>query len=121
MPSELIHIFIEVPEATSTDTEVAFSEATAALRSGGFQVTTRVRPAVRAPQADVLIQILDAAEDHLIDATVGAVVASLAGLVRTLKRRQQRAQVVILGPRGEPLRVVTLPRGAEKVKRPEGP
>lgn len=120
MPSEPIHIFVETSEATSTDTAAAISEAAAALRRGGFQVKTRVRPPARAPQVDVLIQILDAAEDHLIDAAVGAVVASLAGLARTLKRRRRRAQVVILGPRGEPLRVVTLPSEPETAEPPDG-
>jgi hypothetical protein len=86
--------------------------AAAALQEGGFEVAVARLDSTRSagPEVvDMVVQILEVAEEHVIEAAVGVAAASLVRLAGRLRREKRRVRVAILGPRGETLRIVELP------------
>lgn len=107
MNSGAIHLLVQAELSGGSELEDGIADA---LRGDGFVVETPSRGVTRSefPTGAIMVQILDAVEGHLVDAAIGAVVASLAPRLGQLRKKRVE-RVAILGPRGETLRTIELP------------
>jgi hypothetical protein len=62
---------------------------------------------------DLVIHVAEHVADHAIDIIETAVLANLIGKIKIGPKHGMRRKVVIVGPRGEPLREVYVPVGED--------
>jgi|Tabmets5t2r1_1033131.scaffolds.fasta_scaffold06453_3 hypothetical protein len=104
-----VRIVVERSRTGADDTETA--ELVATLTEHGFAPQVRARgedTGYLAPFGqDLVLHLLEHGSEEMISALVGALTASLSRWRRKSKEPPKR--VVILGPNGDPLRVVEVP------------
>jgi len=107
----MAHLIIEPSGDELATHSEAYERLHHALTDSGHSVRQRPARSTRGigqELLDVALRILDAADDHAIDAIVAAVVANLAGRRRRGGGGEPPRNAVIFGPNGEELRRVEL-------------